>query len=456
MERLTRPEKLDIDPQSATAFKAFNFWLLNFENFLRLIEVEEDNQRLTALLSMVSLRVYENIQDETTYTAAIKVLKELYNQPVNRVHARLVLASRKQQPNESSRAYLQVLKALGKDCNCVDKTAAEITNDLVRDAYVARLRSNEVRLRLLEQGVEKLEDVARIAITMEDAALKSTELSRDWTPRSDIENHLKMEVDWVKKFLFVLVFLQLSIHCITSDICSTHIILPGPKGEQGEKGDIGEPGKTGKLGPLGLIGRKDPAYPFLQLKPTSPGLAGEPGQKGENGQRGKIGPIGAKGRFCDCGRYRKIVGQMDINIARLNNTMRFVKNVIAGIKETEEKFYLIVKEGKNYNAALVHCKTRGGSLAMPKDEETNSLIAAYVNKTGLSRVFIGVNDLEKEKQFMYTDSTPLQNYSHWRPGEPNNAFGGEDCVEMVSDGGWNDVECHLTIYFVCEFLKKIS
>ncbi|XP_069747914.1 dnaJ homolog subfamily B member 13 isoform X3 [Narcine bancroftii] len=199
MERLTRPEKLDIDPQSATAFKAFNFWLLNFENFLRFIQVEEDNQRLTALLSMVSLRVYENIQDETTYTAAIKVLKGLYDQPVNRVHARLMLASRKQQPGESSRAYLQVLKALGKDCNCVDKTAAEITSDLIRDAYVAGLRSNEVRLRLLEQGVEKLEDVARIAITMEDAALKSTELSRDWTPRSDGPNNIPSDIIFIVK-----------------------------------------------------------------------------------------------------------------------------------------------------------------------------------------------------------------------------------------------------------------
>ncbi|XP_062898402.1 collectin-10-like [Mobula hypostoma] len=269
-----------------------------------------------------------------------------------------------------------------------------------------------------------------------------------------------MEVEWVKKCSFLLIFLQLyslSIHRTASDICSTHIILPGPKGDQGEKGDIGEPGRSGKLGP-----------------PGSKGLIGEPGQKGGIGQRGKIGPVGAKGdkgnrgypgppgnkgqpgHSCDCGRYRKIVGQMDINIARLNNTMRFVKNVIADVKETEEKFYLIVKEVKNYNSALVHCKDRGGSLAMPKDEETNSLLAAYVNKTGLSRVFIGVNDLEKERQFMYTDSTPLQNYSHWRPGEPNNAFGGEDCVEMVSDGGWNDVECHLSIYFVCEFLKKTS
>ncbi|XP_067836931.1 collectin-10-like isoform X3 [Heptranchias perlo] len=222
-----------------------------------------------------------------------------------------------------------------------------------------------------------------------------------------------MEVERVRRFLLLLVVLQVqtltrtATHRPASDICATHIILPGPKGEHGEKGDSGEPGKTGKLGP-----------------PGPKGLIGEPGQNGEIGQRGKIGPIGTK--------------------------------VIAGIKETEEKFYLIVKEGKNYNDALVHCKDRGGSLVMPKDEETNTLIAAYVNKTGLSRVFIGVNDLEKERQFMYTDFTPLQNYSHWRPGEPNNAFGGEDCVEMVSDGGWNDVECHLTIYFVCEFLKKIS
>ncbi|XP_038665713.1 collectin-10-like isoform X2 [Scyliorhinus canicula] len=269
-----------------------------------------------------------------------------------------------------------------------------------------------------------------------------------------------MEVERMKKFLLLLIVLQVqtlsfsATHRPASDICATHIILPGPKGEQGETGHSGEAGKTGKLGP-----------------PGSKGLFGEAGQNGEVGRRGKVGPVGSKGdkgnkgypgppglkgSFCDCGRYRKIVGQMDINIARLNNTMSFVKNVIAGIKETAEKFYLIVKEGKNYNAALVHCKDRGGSLAMPKDEETNTLIAAYVNKTGLSRVFIGVNDLEKERQFTYTDSTPLQNYSHWRPGEPNNAFGGEDCVEMVSDGGWNDVECHLTMYFVCEFLKKLS
>uniref|UniRef100_A0A8C9FUS6 C-type lectin domain-containing protein n=1 Tax=Pavo cristatus TaxID=9049 RepID=A0A8C9FUS6_PAVCR len=39
-------------------------------------------------------------------------------------------------------------------------------------------------------------------------------------------------------------------------------------------------------------------------------------------------------------------------------------------------------------------------------------------------------------------------------GEPNNAYDEEDCVEMVASGGWNDVACHITMYFVCEFDKE--
>ncbi|MEE6463284.1 hypothetical protein FKM82_005839, partial [Ascaphus truei] len=159
------------------------------------------------------------------------------------------------------------------------------------------------------------------------------------------------------------------------------------------------------------------------------------------------------GSFCDCGRYRKVVGQMDVNVARLKSSLKFVKNVIAGIRETDEKFYYIVKEERNYRDALTQCRIRGGTLAMPKDQATNTLIADYILDMGLFRVFIGINDIEKEKQFMYTDNTPLQIYSSWRDGEPNDASGYEDCVEMLSTGVWNDVECHLTIYFVCEFLK---
>ncbi|XP_075684093.1 collectin-10 [Rhinoderma darwinii] len=242
-----------------------------------------------------------------------------------------------------------------------------------------------------------------------------------------------------------------------SDICSTHTILPGPQGDIGENGDTGETGKQGKEGPKGLTGDK-----------------GIIGNVGDHGLIGKIGPIGSKGdkgytgrpglpgekgkpgTFCDCGKYRKAFGQVDVKVSQLKSSLQFVKNVIAGIRETEEKFFYIIKEECSYREALTKCRKRGGTLAMPKDQRTNSLIADYISSLGLLRVFIGINDIDKEKQFMYVDNTPVQNYSSWKVGEPNDGSGYEDCVEMLSSGAWNDVDCHLTIYFVCEFNKKIK
>ncbi|XP_073186368.1 collectin-10 isoform X3 [Lepidochelys kempii] len=208
-----------------------------------------------------------------------------------------------------------------------------------------------------------------------------------------------------------------------TDICSTHTILPGPKGDDGEKGDQGEVGKHGKVGPKGPRGNK-----------------GAVGDSGDQGMIGKIGPIGGKGD-------KGVKGLSGVSGGK-------GKAVIAGIRETDEKFYYIVQEEKSYKEAMTHCRIRGGMLAMPKDEATNALIADYISKSGLFRVFIGVNDMEKEGQFMYVDNTPLQNYSNWKEGEPKDVSVHEDCVEMLSTGEWNDSECHLAIYFVCEFKKR--
>ncbi|XP_014723188.1 collectin-10 isoform X2 [Equus asinus] len=241
----------------------------------------------------------------------------------------------------------------------------------------------------------------------------------------------------------------------TAEVCATHTISPGPKGDDGEKGDPGEEGKHGKvgrMGPKGIKGELGDVGDQGNIGKTGP--IGKKGDKGEKGLPGIPGGKGKAGTVCDCGRYRKVVGQLDISVARLKTSMKFVKNVIAGIRETEEKFYYLVQEEKNYRESLTHCRIRGGMLAMPKDEAANTLIADYVAKSGFFRVFIGVNDLEREGQYVFTDNTPLQNYSNWKEGEPSDPYGHEDCVEMLSSGRWNDTECHLTMYFVCEFVKK--
>ncbi|XP_028622071.1 collectin-10 isoform X2 [Grammomys surdaster] len=226
--------------------------------------------------------------------------------------------------------------------------------------------------------------------------------------------------------LFLLHFQSLGLDIDSrsaAEVCATHTISPGPKGDDGERGDTGEEGKDGK------VGRQGPK-----------GVKGELGDMGAQGNIGKSGPIGKKGDKGEKGLLG-IPGEKG-------------KAVIAGIRETEEKFYYIVQEEKNYRESLTHCRIRGGMLAMPKDEVVNTLIADYVAKSGFFRVFIGVNDLEREGQYVFTDNTPLQNYSNWKEGEPSDPYGHEDCVEMLSSGRWNDTECHLTMYFVCEFVKK--
>lgn len=126
---------------------------------------------------------------------------------------------------------------------------------------------------------------------------------------------------------------------------------------------------------------------------------------------------------------------------------------VAGIKETDSKVYLLVKEEKRYSDAEAYCQTRGGHLAMPKDEGANAAIAGYITEAGLSRVYIGVHDLHHEGVFTYVDLSPMTTFSKWRKGEPNNAYDDEDCAEMMASGEWTDVACHPTMYFVCEFDK---
>ncbi|XP_035488873.2 collectin-10 isoform X1 [Scophthalmus maximus] len=263
------------------------------------------------------------------------------------------------------------------------------------------------------------------------------------------------------------------------DVC-TNSLLPGAKGDQGEVGEVGDQGKLGKDGPPGL-----------------PGAPGEKGLRGEVGHTGKMGPVGDKdfpkmcnrqlgsfpnqswdkgdagvdgpsglkgkpGTTCDCGRYRKVVGQLDVNTGKLRNAVKFLKNVILGLKETEERYYLLVKEPKRFREASMNCKLRGGTLAMPKTTNTNRLMADYVSRAGLTRVYIGVQAQSKDtngtSSYVYADSSPLQGFAAWGPDEELNSTlsptTNSSCVELLSTGTWGPVECEAAMFFICEFPKS--
>ncbi|XP_041669063.1 collectin-11 isoform X1 [Cheilinus undulatus] len=258
-----------------------------------------------------------------------------------------------------------------------------------------------------------------------------------------------------------LLTLQTSIgQQLAEDSCTVQILVPGLKGEPGEKGQKGAPGRPGRVGPAGETGQPGfKGQKGIMGRYGKVGPSGMKGVKGDLGDPGPRGPTGDPGVPCECTPMRKMIGEMDILVAQLSSELKFIKNAlpspaaVAGIKETDSKVYLLVKEEKRYADAELYCQTRGGHLAMPKDEGANAAIAGYITEAGLNRVYIGIDDRQREGVFTYADLSPMTTFSKWRRGEPNNAYDDEDCAEMVASGEWTDVACSPTMYFVCEFDK---
>ncbi|XP_068591403.1 collectin-10 [Cebidichthys violaceus] len=264
--------------------------------------------------------------------------------------------------------------------------------------------------------------------------------------------------------LLVLCVFAAVFNCISAstEVC-TNTFLPGAKGDQGEIGEEGDQGKLGKNGPPGLPGASGESG--LKGEVGHTGKMGSIGDKGNKGDTGLEGPTGLKGKpgtTCDCGRYRKVVGQLDVNVGKLRNAVKFVKNVILGLKETEERYYLLVKEPKRFREASMNCKLRGGTLAMPKTSNTNHLMADYVSQAGLTRVYIGVlaqsKDTNETSSYVYADSSPLQGFAAWSQEEELSSrvapTTNSSCVELLTTGAWSHVGCEATMFFICEFPKS--
>ncbi|CAH1270774.1 PXDN [Branchiostoma lanceolatum] len=112
----------------------------------------------------------------------------------------------------------------------------------------------------------------------------------------------------------------------------------------------------------------------------------------------------------------------------------------------------------NYAGAKAACRSKGGSLAMPKDKPTNDLLVGLRN--GISRsasVWIGLNDIQQEGRFVWEDGQVLGSFHDWASSEPNNQpDGNADCVfiekatSLVFAIKWRDYACNGRFGFICE------
>ncbi|XP_052024416.1 low affinity immunoglobulin epsilon Fc receptor isoform X3 [Apodemus sylvaticus] len=115
----------------------------------------------------------------------------------------------------------------------------------------------------------------------------------------------------------------------------------------------------------------------------------------------------------------------------------------------QQKCYYFGKGSKQWIQARFTCSDLGGRLVSIHSQKEQDFLMQHSNKEDS---WIGLQDLNMEGEFVWTDGSPLS-YSNWNPGEPNNGGQGEDCVMMRGSGQWNDAFCRSYLEaWVCEQL----
>ncbi|NXM04430.1 SFTPA protein, partial [Tyrannus savana] len=118
------------------------------------------------------------------------------------------------------------------------------------------------------------------------------------------------------------------------------------------------------------------------------------------------------------------------------------------IRQVGEKVFATNGKKADFASALRSCEEAGGTLATPTNEEENNAIMDIV-KQYKQYAYLGIKECETSGRFTYITGVPL-GYTKWHQYEPNGK-GKEKCVEMYTDGSWNDKKCNHYRLTVCEF-----
>ena len=217
MDRLLKPKDLTTEPTDPDASRVFKYWLATFENFVesalpaRADDNNYDNERQRTkrnlLINFLSPAIYPHVEDCESYDVALQTLKDLYIKPKNKIFARHVLATRKQQAGETIEEFLQNLKLLSKDCTLEAVSAEQYREDLIQDSFINGLSSSVIRQRLLEIDELSLQLTCELATALHQAQQQSsayttlaTSISKEPDRLSKLEELSSPEVVAVTNF----------------------------------------------------------------------------------------------------------------------------------------------------------------------------------------------------------------------------------------------------------------
>nr|XP_039258429.1 collectin-11-like [Styela clava] len=148
--------------------------------------------------------------------------------------------------------------------------------------------------------------------------------------------------------------------------------------------------------------------------------------------------------------------QMREQLRSLTKTLAFYefKDISTWYRARNNHYYQLFQVRATYAKAKANCERYGGQLASAgyRDNNVRREILPLV-RAGRSHAWIGLNDIRNENTFVWEDGvTATAGSIPWHEGEPNNAFGNEDCVDIASGFDWNlnDQSCGKKQNYLCE------
>ncbi|XP_077206962.1 pulmonary surfactant-associated protein A-like [Paroedura picta] len=242
-------------------------------------------------------------------------------------------------------------------------------------------------------------------------------------------------------FHVVVVVAVFSLPCDGEDKCAGTPGIPGTPGANGLPGRDGRDGMKGDQGPPGPMGPPN----GLPGAPGRDGLPGPEGGKGEPGEKGDRGEPGIQGLPASLDpEVQKALRYLEQKILHLEGVLALEGMVT----KAGDKVFATNGKEVDFETTRQTCQHSGGSIATPRNEAENEAILAIVKERN-RYTYLGMKEGHVPGEFLYLDTSPV-NYTNWRRYEPN-GNGGENCVEMNTDGGWNDKKCNQYRLTVCEF-----
>uniref|UniRef100_H3D4A0 C-type lectin domain-containing protein n=1 Tax=Tetraodon nigroviridis TaxID=99883 RepID=H3D4A0_TETNG len=108
---------------------------------------------------------------------------------------------------------------------------------------------------------------------------------------------------------------------------------------------------------------------------------------------------------------------------------------------------------RSWDASRKYCLQNAADLVIINSTQEQVL---FIRNSLLRRIFpwVGMTDREEEGKWTWVDGTPVKDERvQWARGQPDGAFGGEDCGELRLlryFNGLNDLNCSTAIQWICE------